>query len=295
MKWWMSMKLKIPMKKKCPGSLNRAHSGEMKNMTKKRLNFCNLTGGLLIVLSLVGLLVYRWQPTAVLGEQTMIVPSTPAVPAPKLVAGVVPHHEVGAALAQDWWRQAATTGATKVLVIGPQHHLNPAPVVASDNFPALAGVYHDDQLLAADHAFTNQLIWAKEYLPQAEIWGLLLSSQIKIDDLRALEKALAPIIEAQEVLLLGSIDFSHDQSLPRMAKRDQEMRTWLESSDPVSSLLGVDDAYTDSWAGLVLILELMARQNLRPQIIAQSSSAEILAESDLQTATSYFYLQFTSE
>ena len=125
-------------------------------MLHQRLSFFSVTGILLLGLSAVGFGVSRWQPVAVLGERTQM--SFPALVSEaggsKLVAGVVPHHEVGLSLADDWWRLAAKTGATKVLIIGPQHHPNPAPIVASGNFPTLTGVYRDDQLLALDHAFT---------------------------------------------------------------------------------------------------------------------------------------------
>jgi AmmeMemoRadiSam system protein B len=153
----------------------------------------------------------------------------------------------------------------------------------------------DDELIAADHAVTNQLPMIREYLPEAEVAAVLISSHIGREQLAKLVAQMHEFYVAKDTLVVGSIDFSHYLTLTEMEKRDQQMRQWLASEQPVMAIAGVGDEYTDSWAGLVLMLELMAARGARLEIADYSNSALETNDLDVETATSYFYLRWWEE
>ncbi|MCL2547854.1 MAG: AmmeMemoRadiSam system protein B [Symbiobacteriaceae bacterium] len=228
-----------------------------------------------------------------------------------LLAGVVPHHLVADRLIASFFRTAAQwqEAYDTVVLIGPNHSgLGSRIITGTYDLETELGLLVCDQervqqllaspdlpisvfrqQIAEDHTISAIVPYIKKYLPDVKLVTLLLTSDIRQAEIVTLAALLA---EMENILIVGSIDFSHYLSPVEAAFHDAE--SWAAILDHNhESLSRMGDANMDSPGAMQVILRVLASRGAEIKLL-QRSEASLLRSAPLaEGTTSYLILGST--
>lgn len=239
---------------------------------------------------------------------------------PRSLSGlVIPHHDLARELIADGIRRLEPQQPRLIIIVGPNHFLPDrqqilttqkswqtliGPVTTDtsliDNllkkFPSFDLIEIDDAALVKDHAVISSLPYIKYYLPKAKVISFLMPYSLDLNQLRELASNIAAAIqdtgyEPHEVVVLGSVDFSH-YLLPSEAEENDKLTLNLIQNQSWSQLMNLDDAFLDSPSSLFLSFVLAEKLGATDmEVFANTNSGYILNRSDI-SSTSYFEIGF---
>jgi len=199
----------------------------------------------------------------------------PVARMPGARAVVVPHHWLAGHLILSSLRDlAASGGYDRVILIGPDHVGAAGAGAASSDLPwetpfgilradrqsvsalAAAGVARvEPDTLSQEHSIAGIVPAIAYYLPDAEVIPLALRGDLDIGQVRALARALAPLLD-DHTIAIASVDFSHYLSAPEAAASDAETLAAMEAMDS-HRLFAFGNEHLDSPPTIALLSEMM--------------------------------------
>ena len=107
-----------------------------------------------------------------------------------------------------------------------------------------AGTLTDTQI-AQDWSVQTLIPYMRRYFPEARLVTVLLSRDADVQSLTLLAEAVQTLSSQQELLLAGSVDFSHYLDPASAKENDEKTCAWIETGD-IPAILRLDNGYLDS-------------------------------------------------
>lgn len=233
-----------------------------------------------------------------------------------VVAGIVPHHNVAAAMIGDFYRRAEATHKAKpydlVVVISPNHGYIGAPLqighqrfttygdglntdvgLADALVAATEATYAKEAMMATEHGQLIHMPYIDATLTAVPVLPIVVTTLVADEVLSDLVTAFAELTEGRHVLYIASIDFSHNLPYEEAQKKDAYTETLLKENDGTRMAI-LDDRFLDSPKSYKLwTLFLNELRQTETTIIDHSNSAEFLNRYDSTNTTSYFEVLVT--
>ena len=187
-----------------------------------------------------------------------------------ITGAIVPHYAPAMYMVADLLA-ARKDAPDTVVIVAPNHTGEGAAIqISGCGYYWNAGSLAGDETLAAELAkaleqepdsSAAQRDWSASllipyighYFPQTHVVTILLSRGAGAAHIQTLAETLATIAATQELLLLGSVDFSHYQDEPTARRCDQETLRIMEDGD-ISKLLTLGNDHLDSPETTALLL-----------------------------------------
>ena len=240
-------------------------------------------------------------------------------PTGRIMAGVVPHHNVAAALISGFFAQAAASAADVsaayaydydlVIILAPNHEGDLANVISSyrhwdigegvatsrqfvTDLMAASGVHSaiSHSHMELDHSASILIPYIYHYLPGAEVAPLLLNRSLSFGETEALFHWLNAWIadSGKNVLLVASIDFSHFLPVHMAREMDRITKAAILSHD-LRKIHTLNDHYLDSPAAMIILLMYLEEIGITPEIIAHTDASKFLGPG-IDETTSYMII-----
>lgn len=218
---------------------------------------------------------------------------------PKVRGIIVNHHLLAGNLIAETISQMATDKPVSVILISPNHFAvgngqiitsiadweTPYGVLASNcrlakQLQAQGVLNIDERPFAKEHGISGLVAFVKKSLPNATILPIIIKDTASDQEI----DKLASVIDSQNILVIGSFDFSHETT-------NQVAREWDKES--LRAITGFDyklvhNIHIDSRPGLRLVLKLMESAGAKNfTLTANTNSAQILGNLNLTETTSY--------
>lgn len=225
---------------------------------------------------------------------------------PALTELIVPHHLLAGALISQGFNQLAGSHPQTVIILSPNHtDIGACPIISSQkswdsafgtasvdtqnlNLLLTQGlVCLDDQNMSVEHGIAGLIPYLKYYLPAAKIVPLAFKKNISLSTLDQIAESISNL---SDVVVVGSVDFSHGLPATESKEKDQETIKLISQPD-TSTLAGLSSQYLDSPAVVITIINIKNKQNYQ-QIILNHSDASQIASQVTTNDTSYFLLGF---
>jgi MEMO1 family protein len=229
---------------------------------------------------------------------------------PAYFLGISPHHLLASDLIAELFANLLQPKTKTIILIGPNHfEVGKANALSSQYAwqtqegtlePDLeiikemkeAGLIQiDNRAVSGDHSIFGLVPYIKHYAPQAKIVPIILKHNYSLAEIKKLAEYLQKYQGRGEVVVAGSIDFSHYLDGKLAEKKDQETAALIKNPD-YYKIMELGNDHVDCPACLSLILMLNdANKKAAPKILQNTNSGELLDNLGGNT-TSYFTILF---
>jgi AmmeMemoRadiSam system protein B len=214
----------------------------------------------------------------------------------KIMAGVVPHHNVAATLISGFFSQAANYEYDLVIILAPNHDNDFANIISSyRNWDIGEGVNTNREFvndltaaeglnsaishrhIEADHSASILIPFIYYFLPGVEVAPVLLNRSLSFGETETLYRWLKNWITESEknVLLVASVDFSHFLPAPLAREADAVTKDAILRRD-LRTLHHMNDHFLDSPAAMIIFLMYLEELGLAAEIAAHTDASEFL-------------------
>lgn len=230
-----------------------------------------------------------------------------------LHGGIVTHHDLVSDLMADFFLQIKNNSNPKTfIIIGPNHFGQAlAPGISGQvnwqtSFGALEHDYeildeleqkrylaYDEYNLVPDHTVKVLTSHIKYHFPEAKIVPILLSPKYGLKESYELAQELSEYVKDPDVMLIGSIDFSH--YLPSSVAEEMDKIT-LEAikQRDYKTISEFNDDNVDSPLALIITLRVMEILGANDMEILQNTNSGKYFGQEVEESTSYFTILFGS-
>ena len=257
---------------------------------------------------------YSWwsdnpQPYREAIQKAAAAPSLNLAPGERICAGIVTHHFLASALMVRFFTslQAGTPPET-IILIGPNHFHHGSANISLSSLPWKTpfGVMETDldivqQVRTATHlpedrdAFMGEhsvgvlIPFLKYYFPHSRVVPILVDVNAQEKPLRELRSLISGYLGSPKILVLLSMDFSHNSNASAADSRDAQAQQAISDLD----LGKVEGLNVDCPKGLWLLLaSLRDSGQVKVQISEHSNSARLTQNPQQPDVTSYFSVFF---
>lgn len=257
---------------------------------------------------------YSWwsdnpQPYLEAIEKAGSVTPPPLLAGQRICAGIVTHHFLANGLMVRFFGTLrAESSPETIILIGPNHFHHGSANVSFSSLPWKTpfGVLETDQRIvqqfkAATHlpedpeAFTGEhsvgvlVPFLKYYFPHSRVAPILVDVNAQENRVKELRRALSGIVKNPQVLVVLSMDFSHNSVVSVADARDAQAQQAISALD----LDKVEGLNVDCRKGLWLVLaSLRDLGQVKAQVSEHSNSARLSGKLDQADVTSYFTIYF---
>jgi AmmeMemoRadiSam system protein B len=225
----------------------------------------------------------------------------------KMIGAVVPHHMVGAQFTADVFSQAKDVDT--VVVIGPNHwEKGNSPIITSNSdwITGKGKVYVDENfidgmiskkiatvekdVIGGDHSVGNILPFVAYYLPTAKVVPIMFKRNIPKQQFNNLLNYITDQQKSTNMLVIGSVDFSHYLTAEQSEKEDQiTIKAILNKDYSTISTFHNDNMDSPSTVNALLKVTDMLGSN---KMLWRNSNSFKVLNRDINNTTSYFELVF---
>lgn len=257
---------------------------------------------------------YSWwsdNPSPYLEAIERAKPSVPLKLAPgeRIRAGIVTHHFLASGLMVRFFATLrAESSPRTVILIGPNHFHHGLANISVSSLPwktpfgiletnyrivqqvrAATGLPEDPEAFTGEHSVGVLIPFLKYYFPHSRVVPVLVDVNAREEQLRELRPIFLALLADPEILLVLSMDFSHDARADVADARDEQAQKVISGLDTSRAReLGVDCG-----KGLWLLLaSLKALGQVRVQVQEHTNSARLTGKLDQPNVTSYFTMYF---
>ncbi len=142
-----------------------------------------------------------------------------------------------------------------------------------------------DAQIAEDWSVQTLIPYLCRYFPEARLVTVLLSRGADTQSLRALAEAVGLLAGQQELLLVGSVDFSHYLDPASARENDEKTCAWIEAGD-IPAISALDNGYLDSPETAAVVLYYT--QTLGQPLCRRDGLFERFWENGQEKAGSYY-------
>lgn len=234
----------------------------------------------------------------------------PGLPAGQSIrAGIVTHHFLASGLMVRFFDTLRSQSSPDIIIlIGPNHFHHGLANISLSSLPwktpfgyletdrhvirrlrSAIDLPEDPEAFTGEHSIGVLAPFLRYYFPHSRVVPILVDVNAQGILLKKLRIVLAELLRDPRVLVLLSMDFSHD-SVARIAdSRDEQARRTIFTID----LRGVSELHVDCRKGLWLLLaSLSDLGHVKVQINEHTNSAQINGNFSQPDVTSYFTMFF---
>ncbi|MCK5061622.1 AmmeMemoRadiSam system protein B [Candidatus Parcubacteria bacterium] len=229
----------------------------------------------------------------------------------KIVAGVAPHHLLAGDMIAEFYYNLSGLDIDTIVLLGPNHYNAGKSKIISSTYDwqtpfgnlecdrrlldqlssGIVGIGIEPGVVGGDHSMSSHAGFIKKTFGKARFLPLILSPNMNMNEAGALAKALLTLSEDRKILLIASVDFSHDKNSQTAMVRDQV-------SIEVMEKMKLGDVYTlnlDSPPSIYALMKYSEFKGASFKLLANSNSALLADKPKLENATSYVTGYFTKE
>jgi len=230
-------------------------------------------------------------------------------PGEKVRAGIVPHHFLASGLmARFFATLRAESSPESIILIGPNHSHHgsanigfsslpwktPFGVVETDRplvqqLKAATNLPEDPEAFTGEHSVGLLIPFLKYYFPRSRVVPILMDVNARENQLRELRPLFAGFLANPQVVVVLSMDFSHDCVASIADSRDDQAQEAILALD-ASRVKGLK---VDCRRGLWLLLaSLRDLGQVKVQVNEHTNSARLTGKLSQPNVTSYFTMYF---
>lgn len=217
----------------------------------------------------------------------------------EVVAGIIPHHLLAADLIAEEFYNLQNKDYDTIILLGPNHFdSGDADVISStydwetpygvlecdkETLMFLGEVGIEDGILSNEHSVSSEVAFIKKTFPRAKFLPIILKSSVTSTQAEVLANDIFLLSQNKNILVLGSIDFSHYKDSETAQKNDQMSIAAINNFD-FDSIYNLD---IDSPASLYALLKYSRLRKAEFILLNNSNSAILAGKPDIQNTTSY--------
>ncbi len=223
---------------------------------------------------------------------------------------IVPHHFVAKDLIHEIFQNIKQHKYKTVVLIGPDHESTnkgkifttlsnwqtPTGILETDseltekllryNF-----VIENDDKLTMEHSTSSIIPFINYYLKSVKVVTLVLTKQLKLEDVETLTNALYENLNMEETLFIASIDFSHYLNLQNADKMDSISMEAIKNKD-INKIMSFTNDNLDSPISVITMLKLMDKLGSKEKTVLNHSNSELILKKITEETTSYMTYLF---
>ncbi len=239
---------------------------------------------------------------------------TSGLPAKRIIGGVVPHHLLASeSLAEFFLILADRPKQPKTIVLLSPNHAEagaanvqtveflwdtPYGEVSTDS-TMLQSLINATDVKPAPESFKNEhgiysvLPYIAHFLPSTQVVPIILRYDTSPAEIAHLVEFLAPLVGDGEVMVVGSVDFSHYLSKTDADKKDTETLEAMQNFD-LSQIAHFQSDHLDSPAAILILLQLARATNTQNIRVLRHDNSADGTRGNYDSTTGHFSLLFTS-
>jgi AmmeMemoRadiSam system protein B len=218
--------------------------------------------------------------------------------------GIVPHHHIAYSMIGEFY-ETLEKEADLIMLIGPNHsgkgpryqavgstymthygQVTPSPLfgqLLNDDDVVIA----DDTMLRGEHSVGIHMNFISAYYENTPVLTLLVHETGGIHGVDLLAQKIKHLIGDKNVVIIGSVDFSHDLSLEHANMKDQLTKEILKNKS-YKRLFSLNNDYLDSPTTAYLTIMLLKEMGYEHQVLLKEGNAAlILNRPRMKATTSY--------
>ncbi len=223
---------------------------------------------------------------------------------------IVPHHLVAKDLIHEVFQKVQKNKYKTVVLIGPDHEsTNKGKIFTTlSNWQTPRGVLEtdgnltkellkydfvteDDDKITMEHSTSSIIPFINYYLNDIKIVTLVLTKQVKLEDVEILTDELYKNINLHETLFIASVDFSHYLNLEDAQKKDLISMEAIKNKD-INKLMSFTNDNLDSPISVVTLLKMMDKLGAAGDTVLNHSNSELILKKKIEETTSYITYLF---
>ena len=221
-----------------------------------------------------------------------------------LKGGLVPHHNVAHQMISDFY-EILEKEVDLVILIGPNHSgKGPRYQAVGSSYmthygrvipsPLFGELLNDDDVMKADevmlrgeHSIGIHMNFIKAFYEDTPVLTLLVHETGGIHGVDRLVKNIKNLIGDKNVVVIGSVDFSHDLSLENANQKDRITKEIIRNKS-YKRLFTLNNDHIDSPTTAYLTIMLLKEMGYEQQdLLSESNAALILNRPSMKATTSY--------
>ncbi|MFA6171769.1 MAG: AmmeMemoRadiSam system protein B [Patescibacteria group bacterium] len=221
----------------------------------------------------------------------------------EIAGGVIPHHLLAADLIADFYSAFSGDEYETIVLLGPNHFgAGEGRIITSEaswktpygDLEADQGIIEelalkkiavpDEGIFDKEHAIYGETAFIKKVFPKAKFLPLVLRPGLKKEEAESLARALYEISKKKKILIIASVDFTHNADSETAMKNDRESIGALENLD-CEKIYSLKLDSPGSIYTLARYAELKGAINFN--LFNNSNSALLSGKPEIKNATSY--------
>ena len=208
---------------------------------------------------------------------------------------IIPHHLAAESSIKSALHtfQSQSASPSSIIFIAPNHKEVGNAFIISDKpsiIGSMASVLYNSAIVNQEHAVTDSVPLINQYFPNIPIIPIILSSRLPYDQLLSLVQILAKTSD-KNILIIGSIDFSHYLSLAEADSYDQATLGLIQTHN-YSMIRSLDNRSVDAPQVLETVMRTMDDVGAKNIEVLSHTNSGRLSGNPVAPTTSHFTLQF---
>jgi AmmeMemoRadiSam system protein B len=223
---------------------------------------------------------------------------------------IVPHHLVAKDLIHEVFQNVSRDKYKTVVLISPDHEsrdkgkmlttLNdwqtPTGIQETDSeltkeLLKYSFVKEDDGKLTMEHSASSIIPFINYYLKDVKVVTLVLTKQVKQEDVEILTDELYKNVNMDETLFIASVDFSHYLNLGEADKMDLISMEAIQNND-IDKIMSFTNDNLDSPISIAAMLKIMDKAGISKKTVLRHSNSELILKKNIEETTSYITYLF---
>lgn len=226
---------------------------------------------------------------------------------------IVPHHLVAKDLIHEVFQNARKNKYKTVVLIGPDHESTekgkifttmsdwqtPTGILKTDSeltkeLLKNRFVIEDNNKLTIEHSTSSIIPFIKYYLEDVKVVTLVLTKQVKLEDIEKLVDTLNDNVNIDETLFIASVDFSHYLDLNNANKMDFISMEAIQNKN-INKIMTFTNDNLDSPISIVTMIKIMDKAGITGKTVLNHSNSELILKKKIEETTSYITYLFYEE
>ncbi|MFA6983865.1 MAG: AmmeMemoRadiSam system protein B [Sedimentibacter sp.] len=223
---------------------------------------------------------------------------------------IVPHHLIAKDLIHEVFQNVIKDEYKTVVLIGPDHEsIDKGKIFTTlSNWQTPTGILETDSVitkellkydfietnndkLTMEHSTSSIIPFINYYLKDVKIVTLVLTKQVKLEDVDIITDALSENLDVDETLFIASIDFSHYLNLEDADKMDLISMEAIQKKD-ITRIMSFTNDNLDSPISIITMLKMMGKNNNAQITVLNHSNSELILKEKTEETTSYITYLF---
>ncbi|MGB4440410.1 MAG: AmmeMemoRadiSam system protein B [Sedimentibacter sp.] len=155
-------------------------------------------------------------------------------------------------------------------------------------------VIENDDKLTIEHSTSSIIPFIKYYLEDVKVITLVLTKQVKLEDVDTMVDALYENVNINETLFIASVDFSHYLDLDQANKMDLISMDAIQNND-INKIMSFTNDNLDSPISIAAMLKMMDKAGVINKSVLNHSNSELILEKKIEETTSYITYLFIGQ